>query len=220
MIFPPAYEDKTMPSASTTASLETPTGENIPISSSKSKMTKAKINTADLDPAAAAAIVFNDELLKEISQENARLRDDVAHIRPLLDHIQRVDLIAAVNDKFVYPLSHGPLAEDGCDSTAKIETIATVQLCDGIIRRHKEMDKLIIPVESSHEIMVRNLSFFGGIGVSIAEHSVGFFPRTSSGNVAHATSVGFTEDDEAELSVYISENVCIKGDKCLKQSSI
>ena len=174
-------------------------------------MTGANANATDTDPAPAAAIVFCDELLGEISEENARLRDSVACIRPILDYLQRVDIFAAVNEKFIYPIPPGPLVEGGCESTAKIEQIATVHLCDGIIQSHEEIDKLIIPVESSCEIMASNLSMFGGIGASIAKHSIGFFPDTTSGRVADATAVGLTEDGEAELTVYISGNVCIKG---------
>ena len=181
-------------------------------------MTDANANAAETDPAAAAAIVFCDELLGEISDENARLRDSIARIRPLLDHIQRVDLVAAINGKFIFPFPYGPPTEmeGGCDTTAKIGRIATVHFSDGIIQCHEEIDKLIIPVESSREIMAMNLSMFGGIGLSIGKHSVGFYPESSP---RKATAVRLTEDDEAELSVCISESICIKGNICLKQTS-
>eukprot|EP00579_Thalassiosira_antarctica_P015628 CAMPEP_0201929034 /NCGR_PEP_ID=MMETSP0903-20130614/22222_1 /ASSEMBLY_ACC=CAM_ASM_000552 /TAXON_ID=420261 /ORGANISM="Thalassiosira antarctica, Strain CCMP982" /LENGTH=71 /DNA_ID=CAMNT_0048467695 /DNA_START=141 /DNA_END=353 /DNA_ORIENTATION=+ len=63
-------------------------------------MTDTKTN-----PATAAAIIFQNELLGEIGEENKRLKDDAARLQPLLDHIQKVDLIAVTNEEPIEMIS-------------------------------------------------------------------------------------------------------------------
>ena len=190
-------------------------------------MTDTKTN-----PAAAAAIIFQNELLGEIGEENKRLKDDAARLQPLLDHIQKVDLIAVINEEPIEMISvpvpenpDGTLTLDGTADRqpgarpAQFETISTVKLSQGLIAGHGDDERLIIPVVSSHDILVENLGFAGGIGINVANKRIGFFPlsfrrgTTNSMNIADSVIVHIAEeDDTAHLTIYISENVCIKGE--------
>ena len=191
-------------------------------------MTDTKTDPA---AAAAAAIIFRNELIGEIGEENKRLKNDAARLQPLLDHIQKVDLIAVTNEEPIemisVPVPENPDGTFALDRLAahqpgvrptQLKIISTVKLSQGSIASHGVDERLVIPVVSSRDILVENLGFAGGIGINVANKRIGFFPLSfrrgtiNSMNIADSVIVHIAEeDDTAHLTIYISENVCIKG---------
>ena len=172
--------------------------------------------TTEADPAAAAALVFRDVLLREIGEENEQLKDSTC-FASLLEHIQKVELVAVTNEapvQMMIPGVNGNRLAGSEPGTANFETIAAVYLSQGSVvdfgrACNLENEMLVIPVTCPQSILLHNLGIAGGITVRVSGRSIGLFPRDS---LSFKTIVEFTDDNTVLLTIHISESVLIKGE--------
>ena len=167
---------------------------------------------AGLHPAAG---IFLNVIAGEINAEKESLKQDVERLQPLLDHIQKVEVMGTVDDG---PIESNDVNRNGTvfrEVSRDYRIISTVKLSQGTIVEDANDfhvgERLVIPIESTHDLLLKNLGMFGGIGAFMADQSLGQFPDMLS-NWAENTDVTVDEDDRAYLTIFVSDYVSISGE--------
>lgn len=165
-----------------------------------------------------AAIIFRDQVIAGVGEENARLSSQVKRLVPLYEAINSVKVVATTNQEPV-TISIEP-SENGmmhihCDNTN--EVVAETTVLDGHVTKleHNEDDEsseeLQFSIYSSHPpLRLQNLGGGrGGIGLRVSGKSLGFFPSTPFGR---GKTELWVEDDDSICFVFkVDQGVEIGG---------
>ena len=158
-----------------------------------------------------AAAIFIDEVLGDIGLDNASLAEEVSRMQPLLDYIQDVELEAVVDQeplKMTMEEWNGVTVHVNPSCDRKI--ISTVTLSQGSIVNESGDERLVIPLDfTTHELILPNMGFVGGIGLRMKNQSLGFFPREPFGH--GKTIISVAEDDTVRLIIFITPQMSIHG---------
>lgn len=158
-----------------------------------------------------AAYIFRGEIWGDIGGDSARLTKEISRLQPLFSFVQNVELRGAVDPE---PLSRLITVEEHNGSTVRVlpsaehSTISTVQLSQGTIVDDGDGERLIIPIVSAPQLVLENIGGLGGLGLRMADKSLGVFPREM---MRGETAVRIADDDTAILAVYVSKQYSIRG---------
>jgi hypothetical protein len=173
-----------------------------------------------------AAAVFRTVIADELAMENNGFRHDAARLQPLLEHIQKIEMIGMVDGDV--PTTVAEEEQDGevVRVRPKWKVLSTVKLSDGAVEddvddyfndggADRSLSILSFPV-ATDVLQLKNLGMFGGVIVMLAGKKLGHFPQTirsgRSGNICENSLVHINDDDTAILTIFVSDNICIRGE--------
>ena len=163
-----------------------------------------------------AAVIFRDQVIAGVKEENARLSSQVARLLPLYEVLNSVKVVATTNQEPV-PISFEQRTNGGLTINANPtnEVFVETSLLDGRATKlendgdgsSEELQFLI----NSSPLRMQNLGGGrGGIGLSVSGASMGFFPTTPFGRGKTALWVN-EEDDSVRFVFLVKEGVEIEG---------
>ena len=162
-----------------------------------------------------AASVFLGVLLEEIGSENESLMSEVLGLEPLLQHISKVEVLAATNDEPI----RWSIADRGDASnhhmvtlrqseTAILDNIAVVSLTQGTITTNNDdSEMMIIPIDDAQPLQLTHLGS-EWLNVKVLGERI----DTSDHLSGRGTAVSINEDDVPLLKIFVNEYICIEGE--------
>ena len=162
-----------------------------------------------------AASVFLGVLLEEIGSENESLMSEVLGLEPLLQHISKVEVLAATNDEPI----RWSIADRGDASnhhmitirqseTAILGNIAVVSLNQGTITTNNDdSEMMIIPIDDAQPLRLTHLGS-GWLQVKMLGERIDTRDLLSGMD----TAVSINEEDAPLLKIFVNEYICIQGE--------
>ena len=169
----------------------------------------ANNNETDLEVLHPAANVFRSVVMGDIGGDNARLKEEISQLQPLLEYMQKITIEAPVDDEPLSRLITTEVNEHGTTihrhPTVNLEVISKASLSEGTLLHDEDGDKMTFPIVSSPPLLLENVGRVGGIRLSVT-NEIMHFP--DFGRPGH-TAVSVADDDTATLTIFLSEEVSI-----------